>query len=1112
MDDLRKAVELAFSFNADPLIKSQATDYCNQVRLSARGWELCLAGLAQHAQGAPSASGAAPPSGAAGAPSAEFLFFCLQVIEDVLRNRHATLAPADRLLVQQSIWSLYQPFVTDPSKPAFVRNKLFVVVVLVFRHQYPEEWPTFFEQLFATLNAATDAQQRPLALAFLRICLTIDEERSPEDAARNTLVKDWMREGPVARLVETWLAFMRSSYQTDLEITNTCLKLYAAYVSWVDINLIMQPDFVDALLGFMHIESLQICACDCLTAIVGKGMRVADKLQLLQVLKLPAMLGTLGDASDEFDEQVAKLVNIMGLELIAFERDQAVAAVQALFPFLLKYLANEYDDTVSALLSFVGSFLLLIRRLKKDAPGHNIRDNLYQLLQVLITKMKYLDDDEFKIGSDAGESEALFIELRKHLKGFLESIAAIDSELFISCVSATVCHNMDLLAQGTQAGKQLQDILSWPDVEVSLYLLHVFIEAKPFKGNSINSSPVYVLESGALSPLGQMLAKMFDSGVASYPHISIPLIYYEILIRYSQFLEQCQHYLPQAMQAFVDTRGLHHPNKTIRLRLNYLFLRFIKPLRQQMGSYIEGVLESIQDLLVIKPREHTPATAGAAAASAAFGSTGGLSGSIDAGLAAEGSASDNNTEFDSQLYLFEAVGLLISTDTVDPAKRAMLLQNVLSPHIFVIESFLQQRQAMRSQSLDEQAIPLLSDTITAIGSISKGFPEFVSDPAAANGRAPMDADAMQMFQEALRRILLVLQQLSSDARIREATRFSLQRMVGCVGPAILDHLPTFLSSGLLSSSTANELIDFLPFVGLMIYKFKASIMGILVNLWIPLREKIFLFLNQPAAGTDDYLQQLALRRAYLTLLSALFNSDLTQVLTSPSNIGELNTTLMSILMCLDESSDASVHKLVFSLFSKMIYCWAGGAVLSPPLGPAAAASAGAGATPSPAGLNAAAGPNGIPAARTSSQGSTDGAGQRTAGAPGAAGKKSASTAGSANRPREPELQRAPLEGFDQFVFQSMVPALFEVPLRASFDTGDGQGVMVLGEIAGSHKTAVEVLGLPYVQYLSKVYLPSRGCPDALSQAFADNLVGLDKKGFKKYLQAFVRSARSSASA
>ncbi|KAL2916594.1 pre-tRNA nuclear export protein [Polyrhizophydium stewartii] len=1081
-DQLRQAVQLAFDPSADPALKAQATEFCEQLRASQRGWELCAQTLALVAAESPAQPLVQPVS-------LELRFFCLQVIEDVLRGRHDSLAPAERMLLRQTVWGLLPVFVLDPACPSFIRNKLFVDIVLLFKHQYPAEWPTFFDQLFETLAAASG--QRDMVLAFLRICLTIDEEvvsqyfsRGQDEATRNNAIKDWMREGPIGQLVKTWLTLLRSSFQTDGDVATLCLKLFGAYVSWVDINLIIQPDFVEPLLGFLAVDQLQIAACECLAEIVGKGMKVGDKLQLLRLLQLPHIITTLDDSDEDFEEPVAKLINIIGLELCscwqdatsAYEREQALAGLAALFPMMLKYLVKECDDTVSALLPSIHAHLQIMRRLKQTAESQlQLRENLAQLLQALIQKMKYLDGHSFKLGAEAGEEEALFAELRKSLKSLMESIASIDAELFVSCISSTVLANLDLLIQGAAAGKPLQSVLKWPDVEVTLFMLHIFIEAKIFK-----TSPVYVLDGGVLSPLGQMLSKMFESDVASYPHASIPILFFEIVVRYSQFLEQCQHYLPQALQAFVDARGLHHSQKPIRVRLNYLFLRFVKSLRPLVGAFVDQILESIQDLLAVDQRK----LALSALARAGTGIA-----QPDAALTAgTGTTSrpERATEFDSQLYLFEAVGHLISSEAVPVAKRHALLQALLSPVIFMMESRLQQPAG--PGGADEETILLLADAILAIGSISKGFPDFPTDSSAASsqtvahpapsGRMAVDGLAAQIFQEALRRILLVLQSFSDDSRIREASRSALQCMVGCVGPVILDHLPTFLSAGMLSSSTATELVDFLPFVGLMIHKFKSSIVDILGELWCPLRDKIFLFLNQPAAGTDDFVQQLSLRRAYLTLLAALFNSDLAAVLTSPANFPHINNTLLSILLCLDENSDAAVHKLVFSLFSKMVFCWAGDGTL-----PGAAFATANGSSSGHAGAA-----NGVGSAPAMAR----------------KGSGTSSAAATASKAREPVMRRCPLSGFNQFVFESIVPAMFELPLRASFNPSDGQAMMLLGEIANLHKTAFEVLGMEYAEFLSKAYLPSRGCPEPVAQLFASNLVALDRKDFKKYLQ--VRSA------
>lgn len=70
-------------------------------------------------------------------------------------------------------------------------------------------------------------------------------------------------------------------------------------------------------------------------------------------------------------------------------------------------------------------------------------------------------------------------------------------------------------------------------------------------------------------------------------------MFFEILHRYAAFFEQLPEYIPQALKTFLDGRGLHHEKKYIRVRVNYLFMRFIKLLRGAMGGYVESILPAL---------------------------------------------------------------------------------------------------------------------------------------------------------------------------------------------------------------------------------------------------------------------------------------------------------------------------------------------------------------------------------------------------------------------------------------------------------------------------------------------------------------------------------------
>lgn len=249
--------------------------------------------------------------------------------------------------------------------------------------------------------------------------------------------------------------------------------------------------------------------------------------------------------------------------------------------------------------------------------------------------------------------------------------------------------------------------LNWRDVELCLYVLYCYGEALP------KAAMVFVNPDDTLSPLGDLVAEMVSSSkythlllyiyffftnklhlidISAYPHPSTAMQFFENVTRYYQYFEQRPALLPQALTAFVDTRGLHHPVNQIRTRCWYLFQRFVKKLRPKMGSYVEHVLSSMGDLLTIQAEPVVETNT------------------------VDGMPIPAASTFDSQLNLFETVGLLISLEGIDPMKQTEYLQIVLEPLVKGIQSAMGQSYNPE----DELFLLQLHHYIMAIGSVAKG--------------------------------------------------------------------------------------------------------------------------------------------------------------------------------------------------------------------------------------------------------------------------------------------------------------------------------------------------------------------------------------------------------
>ncbi|CAO3620011.1 unnamed protein product [Mucor hiemalis] len=684
MDQIEQAVMYALGPQVNPNLKAQANAYCEQVKNSDDGWQLCVQLFMKEPKALPEAR-----------------FFSLQVLENTLRTRYENLDSAAVEYIQQTMMEyLRREFVdntTIGSEESFIRNKAAQSLTLLFIHVYPTVWPSFFKDMIAVAKTPSGTPSHEKAADFfLRLCISIDEEiarmdipRTREEVIRNTNIKDTMRLGDIQLLASFWFDLLQEFRSANYNIAQLALKNIGSYIAWMDISLVVNDQVMNVLYELLSDSNLRMNACECLSDVISKGMLPMDKLNMLQVLNITDILSRLDLSEPEFVEYVARLVNALGTELCKIYTETSLPAegkatawsmIEQVTPHLLKFLANEFDDTSSAVFPFVNDMLYILKRQKKQMQtfSQGQHEFLGSLLNVVIVKLRYDDDTEWDADEDEPEEEALFFEMRKNLRIFAEHISAINEELYVGYIHSFVTDTFNKYKAGTE--------LNWRDVELCLYVLYCYGEALS------KASMVFINPDSSLSPLGDLVSEMVASNISAYPHPSTAMQYFENITRYYQFFEQRPAQLPQALQAFVDSRGLHHPVKQIRTRCWYLFQRFVKNLRPKMGNYVEHVLSSLGDLLDIQAEPVVE------------------SNTVD------GMPIPAASTFDSQLYLFETVGLLISLEGIDPMKQTEYLGIVLKPLVEGIQKSMNQSYNPE----DELFLLQLHHYIMAVGSVAKG--------------------------------------------------------------------------------------------------------------------------------------------------------------------------------------------------------------------------------------------------------------------------------------------------------------------------------------------------------------------------------------------------------
>jgi exportin-T len=368
------------------------------------------------------------------------------------------------------------------------------------------------------------------------------------------------------------------------------------------------------------------------------------------------------------------------------------------------------------------------------------------------------------------------------------------------------------------------------------------------------------------------------SGLANYPHPAVQLQYMEICVRYYQFFEQNPHLIPKVLENFVQLT--HNNHIKVRSRSWYLFQRLVKHLRAQLGNVSYDIIQAVGDLLTIKAE---------------------LPDTSEDEMSSDEEDQSADALFSSQLYLFEAVGCIASSNTVSVENKKLYAQTIMSPLFADLQQTLPQ-----ARNGDDRAVLQIHHIIMALGTLARGYSDWV--PSNNNSAVPQ-SEVADEFVKASEAILVALESLNSSGSIRHAARFAFSRMIAVLGSRLLQQLPSWIEGLLSLSSSMDEIGTFLKVLGQIIFTFKAEISGMLDTVMTPVLQRIFTALAVTPSGTDDEIQLAELRREYLNFLTVVLNHGLGSVLVSNSKPFVMSHVITRLILC-SESSNIRAHHLI----------------------------------------------------------------------------------------------------------------------------------------------------------------------------------------------------------
>lgn len=846
---------------ADSCAQHRALAYFEQLKASEDGWQLCADALIR------------------GFYSDDHIkFFCFQVLEHHIKHRYPVLLCAQRQLIRDTMmtWLQTQTVRDTPEKP-FVRNKAAQIFSLLFISEYPATWPKFFFDVLSVVGSAPGGVD-----LYLRILVAIDVEvvdreilHTPEEARRNILIKDHMREHCVPDLVESWYQILHTYQCSNAELTCLCLDVIGAYVSWIDINLIANDRFVGLLLSHLSVDMLRESACDCLFEMVGKGMDPVDKTKLVellsQVLQAAGFFNLKQDDDVDFLARFSKLLNGMGQSLLqsagklaksgdVANSERALSGAESKVPVVLELLAHEDDDISLNVTTFCYDYLHAVKQLPSLSDQQ--RANVEAILMAIIKKLAY--DEEFNFENE-GEEEAMFMEYRKQLKLLLDKLAQVAPALLVITVHRVVTATL----QNWKEAKFLE-------VEVALRLLYMLGEAIPVsQGVHFSGDPAKA------SAMQEMMRIMVTSGVSHYAHPAVILQFFETVVRYDKFFSLEPQHIPEVLMAFLDGRGLRHGSLKVRSRCSYLLSRFVKVLSKHIFPFMEEILTRVQDLLTLTPREN------------------GLHGLLSS---------------EDQLFIYEMAGALIVSSETPAERKALLMGNLLLPLTQAFPGLL----AKLLHEPDQERQAAIADCLShAVGFVSRTSKAFSSK------QTVRQCGCADVYLQCLRLFLPALGCPVQREALRGAVRTYLHRMVVCLEEEVLPFLPEALQAS-LRDCEPRDIQELIPLLNQVIGKFKAQIVPFLQQVFVPLVTTVFEVLARPAEENDQSaaLDRQALRRNYFQFIYCIVSSGVADVISSQGS-AQMEQVLVTVIQGAVDFPDPVAQKICFNILSKLVELWGG---------------------------------------------------------------------------------------------------------------------------------------------------------------------------------------------
>ena len=250
-------------------------------------------------------------------------FWILDVLITIVTTSYPSLDHNTKTYIRNQLIHIINNHITCLNTLPFVANKFSLLFIIWLKHDYPEQCPSFLQDILTCIWSTQDQPTKLKKLnTFLDILITFDDELikfrhtyTDFEGSRSTIIKDYLRVHLIKDINNVLYQIISNEQYVDFNIVVKSIKVIAQLIDWNSLEIF--NELIAVMLSSLISKPVYLSVIlEVLNSVVKKGMEPSMKIDVIKRININSILHNVlkdNNIQEQALEISAEIVNNIGL-------------------------------------------------------------------------------------------------------------------------------------------------------------------------------------------------------------------------------------------------------------------------------------------------------------------------------------------------------------------------------------------------------------------------------------------------------------------------------------------------------------------------------------------------------------------------------------------------------------------------------------------------------------------------------------------------------------------------------------------------------------------------------------------------------------------------------